>query len=302
LSVAGLPARAARPRGLRRFERPAPAPYGLLLPALAVFAFVWLVPFGRAITLSLQRADGSSTEWVGLDNYRHVLASPLFKDSLEAGLLLVVLIVVPMTIGSFAMAVLLDRTRDRSRAIIITALLLPFIVAPSFVAIVFRSAFASNGDINGVLSGLGLPTVPWLTTPMGARVAVSAMALWEYFGFNVVLVYAALQRLPRDLFEAATLDGASELTMIRRISLPLTVPILLFVSVTTTFSAFNLFTEPQLLTSGGPGAATLAPGLLVYRTGLIYGRFGEAAALGLITGAIAAVAGLLLVRIMKERT
>jgi ABC-type sugar transport system permease subunit len=170
------------------------------------------------------------------------------------------------------------------------------------VAIVFRSAFASTGDINSALDGLGLPTVGWLTTPMGARVSVAAMALWESFGFNVVLVYAALQRLPRDLYEAAALDGASDLTVIRRISLPLTVPVLLFVSVTTTFSAFNLFTEPQLLTRGGPGTATLAPGLLVFNTGLLYGRFGEAAALGLITGAIAAVAGLLLVRIMKERT
>jgi ABC-type sugar transport system permease subunit len=209
---------------------------------------------------------------------------------------------VPMTAGSFLMAVLLDRTSVRARTAIVTALLLPFIVAPSFAAIVFRSAFAPTGDINGALDGLGLPTVPWLTDPTGARVAVSAMALWESFGFNVVLVYAALQRLPRDLFEAAALDGARELTMVRRITLPLTLPVLLFVSVTTTFSAFNLFTEPQLLTQGGPGTATLAPGLLVYRTGLIYGRFGEAAALGLITGAIAAVAGLVLVRIMRERT
>ena len=135
-----------------------------------------------------------------------------------------------------------------------------------------------------------------------ARISLAGMVLWEGLGFNTMLMLAGLQRIPRDLYEAAAVDGASPLEAERVITLPLMVPIMLFVSITTTFGTFNLFTEPNLLTVGGPGTATLTPGLLLYQMAFSYGRLGPATALGLVIGGVAAIFGLAQLRLSRVRT
>jgi ABC-type sugar transport system permease subunit len=212
-----------------------------------------------------------------------------------------VLIVVPVTVGSLVMALLINASSPRVRVVVGTIILLPFVTAPAITTIVFRSLYAETGELNGLLDALSLPTVGWLSEPTPARIAVAGIVAWSSLGFNTMLMLAGLQRIPRELGDAAAVDGATTWKTVRHITVPLMIPIMLFVSVITVFATFNLFAEPKLLTGGGPANATLTPGLAIYSEGFGYGRFGTAAALGLAFAMVALLIGVLQLRVGRER-
>jgi ABC-type sugar transport system permease subunit len=276
-------------------------PYGLLLPALALYVFVWLVPMVRALLMSMQQTVRGEPHFVGATNYLNLIQNSAVHQAFANAALLILLIVIPVTLGSFLLAVAIQSTTLRLQPVVRILVVLPFVTSPALTAIVFRALYAQEGISNMFLGALGITSVGWLTEPFGAKLAVSGMVLWEILGYNTVLLFAGLQRIHPELYEAAAVDGASRLVIIRAITFPLMIPLMLFVCVTSTFGVFNLFTEPLLLTKGGPGTATLTPGLLLYREAFDYGRFGNGAALGLMIAAVALAAGLLQFRVMRGR-
>jgi lactose/L-arabinose transport system permease protein len=276
-------------------------PYGLLLAALGLYAFVWLVPMARALLLSMQQTVRGEPRFVGASNYIRLVQNSAVHEAFANAVILIVLIVVPVTLGSFCLAVIIHSITRRAQPVVRSIILLPFITSPALTAIVFRALYSQEGVLNVLLAGLGLSGVGWLTETSWAKLAVSGMVVWEILGYNAIMMFAGLQRIPNELYEAAAVDGASRLVMVRAITFPLMIPLMLFVSVTTTFGVFNLFTEPLLLTKGGPGTATLTPGLLLYREAFSFGRFGNGAALGLMIAVVALAIGLLQIRLLRGR-
>lgn len=277
------------------------APYGLLLPALGLYAFVWLLPMVRSLLLSTQQTVRGESRFVGAANYVRLVQNSAVHEAFANAAILILLIVVPITLGSFCLAVVISSLTRRAQPVFRTLILLPFITSPALTAMVFRALYSQEGLLNVLLAGLGLAGVGWLTEAWWARLAVSGMVMWESLGYSTVMMFAGLQRIPNEVYEAAAVDGASRFVMVRAITFPLMIPLMLFVSVTTTFSVFNLFTEPLLLTKGGPGTATLTPGLLLYREAFSFGRFGNGAALGLMIALVALAIGVLQIRLLRGR-
>lgn len=292
--------REARSRSAASTRRGVVTSGWLIAPAAALFAFVWLLPMVRAVTLSTQQTLGATTVNVGLRNFANLPSDSLARAAFLNAVELIALIGIPMTCLSLAVAVLLQSAGHRARTIVGTILLLPFVTSPVIAALIFRTLYANGGGLDGALHALGLPNVRFLDNPVWAKLSLTGMVLWQLLGFNTMLMLAGLQRIPRDLFEAAHVDGASRWRTALRITVPLMWPIILFVSVTTCFGVINLFAEPDLLTGGGPGTATLTPGLQIYSDAFRFGHFGSAAALGLVTAAFAAVFGIAQLRLQRR--
>jgi ABC-type sugar transport system permease subunit len=292
--------REARPRTGSATGRGVTTSLWLIAPAAALFAFVWVVPIVRAISLSTQQTLGATTVDVGLRNFSDLPSDSLARSAFLNAAEFIALIGIPMTCLSLAVAVLLQSAGHRARSVVGTILLLPFVTSPVIAALIFRTIYADGGGLDGALHALHLPNVQFLDNPVWAKLSLTGMVLWQLLGFNTMLMLAGLQRIPRDLFEAARMDGASGWRTALRVTVPLMWPIILFVSVTTCFGVINLFAEPDLLTGGGPGTATLTPGLQIYSDAFRFGHFGSAAALGLVTAAFAAAFGIAQLRLQRR--
>jgi len=151
------------------------------------------------------------------------------------------------------------------------------------VAVVWRYVYHPRfGLLNQGLGALGLGPIDWLGDPHWAMPAIIVMAAWKNFGFNMIVLIAALQSIPDNLYEAARLDGASELQQLRHVTLPMLAPTLLFVTVITVIGYFQLFAEPYVMTQGGPANRTLSIVLLMYEQGFRWWNMGYAAAVAFV--------------------
>lgn len=214
--------------------------------------------------------------WVGLENYRAVLADPLFGKTL-LNTLLFTLGSVPLGLAaSLGLAYLLNN-HVRGAALLRMIFFLPVVVSGVAVSLLWAWLFnAQHGLINQLLALVGIRGPAWLQDPRWAMGAVILMSLWS-IGGNIVLYLAALQRLPRDLHEAAALDGATAWQRFRHITLPLLSPVTLFLTVVGVMNAFQLFTPTYILTRGGPNHATLTTALYIYFNAFQWQNLGQAA-------------------------
>jgi multiple sugar transport system permease protein len=159
------------------------------------------------------------------------------------------------------------------------------------VAIVWRYLYQPQyGLVNALLGRLGLPHVDWLGDPHWALPSILVLAVWKNFGYNLLIFVAGLQGVPRELHEAAELDGASGWQRFWHVTLPDLAPVSLFVSITTLINYFQLFAEPYVMTAGGPLKSTTSLVLLMYEQGFRWWRLGYAASLAFLLFALILVA------------
>jgi ABC-type sugar transport system permease subunit len=155
------------------------------------------------------------------------------------------------------------------------------------VTVLWKQIFSTSlGLLNTGLHALGLPVVPWLTDPHWAMPSIAMMATWKNVGLYVVLFLAGLQNVPRQLYEAASIDGAGEVQKFFHITVPAINPVLVVVLILSTLSGFSLFIEPYVLTGGGPLNSTLSGVLYLYKQAFSFFRMGYAATLGFALAAI----------------
>jgi multiple sugar transport system permease protein len=151
------------------------------------------------------------------------------------------------------------------------------------VAVVWRYLLHTRyGLINYALTGFGLDPIDWLGDPHWAMPAIIVFAVWKNFGYNMLIFLAALQAIPRELYEAARIDGASTPQQLRHITLPLLGPTLLMVGIMTLAGYFQLFAEPYVLTQGGPVQATVSALYLMYEDGFRWWNLGMASAVAFV--------------------
>lgn len=255
--------RAAAPR-----RREANAGYLFTLPALVLhLAFVVLPAVGTLVfALSdVDLADRSWT-WAGLSNFTYIGADPRFWRTLGNTFVFVLMAEFGNVGIGLLLAILLDRKISRSVLYLIRlAYFLPVLVAPAFVSFVWQFLYSTDlGVFNYYLRTLGLPGVGWLTNSHVALVSVALMDVWKYNGFFMIILLAALQGIPREIVEAARLDGAGEGRMFWHIKVPLISPVLLFCISYATITGLQAFDSMRILTSGGPGDATRSVVMYMY--------------------------------------
>jgi len=278
-----------RPRSRSRATRRAVTGYLFLLPALALMGVFTFYPFVQGLTLSFQSWDGvGATSWVGLSNYQRVIGDNIFWVSLvNAGIFGAVGFVLG-NILSLGMALAVNSLRRGS-----TFYRVAYYVPGVFSVVVVGMMFAwilqgSVGILNRALGAVGLEMLQrrWLTDPETALPSVALVYVWFHWGFGFLLFLAGLQGVPRELHEAASIDGAGAWGRFRYVTWPQLIPVTTIVSVLTLLGALQIFGTVQVLTNGGPGYLTEVPTLRIYKEGFQFHRFGVAAAMSVVFGSI----------------
>jgi lactose/L-arabinose transport system permease protein len=268
------------------------APYAFIVPFFLVFAAFILYPILYSAALSFGQFSGGRIIFTGLDNYKRLLADGLFLKSLfNTGLILVVQ--VPLMIGLatvIASVIDSDFLGPRRKAFFRLAFFLPVAIDLVTYSVVFSLIFSEQyGVVNQALGLVGLDGIPWRSDPFWARVLIILALTWRWTGYNAVILLSGLQNIPKDLYDAASVDGAGSVVRFLRITVPLLRPVILFCTVLGTIGTLQLFTEPYILTSGGPANATLTSFFYIYDTGFARFDFGLAAAGTYVLFAVVAI-------------
>ena len=271
------------------------APYAVFLAA--IFAY----PLVLAVWISFHdyffAAPGAQVErpFVGFENYEAVLSDPQVRRAfLNVGEFLI--INVPLTVLlSLVLATALNGA-IRGRAFLRVAYYVPYVTASVALVAVWLFLFSQNGMVNQVLGPLA-PDPSWLVNSTLAMPVIAIFVTWKQLGFFILLYLAALQNVPKELYESAQVDGAGRLAAFRHVTVPGVRPATTLVVILATITGANLFTEPYLLTSGGgPNGASASPVLVMYQRGIEQGNPDVASAIGVLL-----VIGVLLISLVSRR-
>lgn len=259
-----------------------------LAPAIGMIGLFTIVPFGQAILLSFQSWDGVSpdTPWVGLANYEFIASDPVFWTSMRNVLFFGVVGFVFGNGIALAMAVAVNAI-TRGRTFFRTVFYLPSVLSVVVVGLLFSFILApGSGVMNRVLETIGLGDLAqnWLGDPNFAVPAVAGVFVWFHWGFAFLLFLAGLQDVPKELHEAAQLDGASRWQRFLSVTWPQLAPVTSIVSLLTLLAALQIFGTVQVLTGGGPGYHTMVPTLAIFNEAFVNWRYGSAAAMSVIFG------------------
>lgn len=277
------------------------------LPALALIGVFFLLPVIGALLLSFTDfdlyalADVGNLRIVGLHNYHTLLITPMFWKALGNTTVFVILGVPLSLIASLGAALLVDSRLTRFKDFFRTALFAPVVTTLVAVALIWRYMLHTRyGLINYLLTHLGLPAIDWLGDPHWSMPAIVLLAVWKNFGYNMIILLAALQNIPEDLYEAARLEGASAWHCLRHVSLPLLVPTLTLVSIITVSGYFQLFAEPYVMTQGGPLQSTVSVLYFMFEQGFKWWNLGFASAVAFVLFALILVLTLLQLRLARR--
>jgi raffinose/stachyose/melibiose transport system permease protein len=263
--------------------------YLYILPAVLVFVLLIVVPLGQSFWYSLFDWDGLSlATWAGLSNYTALLTDPTLRGPfLHALVLLIFYSALPVLIG-LLLAAAMSRVRVRGLSFYRTVLFLPQVLAMVVVALAWRWIYEPQGLLNKSLElvGLGALARPWLGDFQLALPAVGIAGTWVGFGLCMVLFLAGVQTIPRELYEAARLDGAGAFREFLAITLPALRPQIAVAATLTIVAGLRNFDLIYLTTAGGPGDSTAVPAYEVYHRAFETGQVGSGAAVGIALTAL----------------
>ncbi len=282
----------SRPPAARRFwqlqynQRTRLWGIAFVLPTLLFFAVFKYGPMLWAIELSFNSYDMVSTpHFVGLDNYRELLADPIFRETLFNTLLYIGGSTALTTVAGLLLALAINTGIPGARYCM-TAMFLTNLMPIIAVCLVWRFLLHPYGLVNQILQPLGFGRIDWLTNSHTAMPAIIMVTVWRFAPYFMVVFLAALLALPDDYYEAAELDGAGPFRRFFHITLPLLMPTIFFVVVVSALLCARIFLMPFLITGGGPGNATRVLSMLIYETGFSYLKMGQAAAISVVLFAI----------------
>ena len=232
----------------------------LLAPWLITVAVFWLYPLGYALVLSFTKYQTltNAMSWVGLQNYEAVFRSKPFWQALT-NTLVFTLGTVPVTTAFALLLATAVRTRTKRFADVLRAsYFLPSVTSLVVIALIFTNLYSRDGYVNAICSMVGLPFPEqgWLLSSGTALFAIMAMDVWISTGYYMVLFLAAMEAVPKDLYESAELVGATSWQQFKQITLPLIRPTVLFFLFMNTLKSFQVFIEVYVMTKGGPLGAT----------------------------------------------
>lgn len=263
------------------------SPYLYVSPFFLLFGLVGLFPLLYTFAVSLQEWDllKGPAGWVGFDNYVAVLSDRFFWNSIFNTVSIFVLSAVPQLIAALLLAAVLDQAL-KARTFWRMSVLLPYVVTPVAVALIFSSMFnEADGLFNNLLNLVGIDDVAWKHDTLASHVAIATMVNWRWTGYNTLILLAAMQAVPRDLYESAEIDGAGAVRRFVSITIPSIRPTVVFVIITATIGGLQIFAEPRLFdvsTAGGIGGSDRqfqTTVLYLWEMAFFRRDFGEAAAI-----------------------
>lgn len=254
----------------------------MLAPSLLFFILFPLTATYLVCHLSFFKTDYLTTQFVGVLNYVTILQDVKFWRSMVNGLFYAATMVPMIVVITTTVALLASDFAPKIQNTVKFALYIPVLGSGIIIANVWKWIYAKDGLLNWLLSLVGIAPLPWLTEPTLAKFAISIMYVFTLMGANLVIVLASIIAVPRQLLEAARIDGASGLQVKFRIVLPIVTPTILLVAMLMIINAMQIWEFVYQLTSGGPSGATATPVFDIYETAFTYGKYGLASAKALV--------------------
>jgi len=277
----------------RRGRRQTAPPWWFVLPALVLFAFVVLVPSVRGVYYAFTDWDGLSPDFtiVGLGNFAEVARDP---DAVQAiGHTLLIAVAITVIQNGFGLLLALGvNTIIKSRNVLRVFLFAPAVVTPIVTAYLWRNLLGPDGAVNSLLAAVGLSSwqQDWLGDPRLALWSIVAVIVWQFGGYSMVIFLAGLQSVPKEINEAAAMDGAGPVRRFWSVTRPLLAPAFTINLMLSIIGGIKLFDQVYALTGGGPGHATDTMSTLIYKDAFTLGEFGYSIALAVLLTIIVAVA------------
>lgn len=274
------------------------SPYLYISPFFILFIVVGIFPIGYTAIISFMDWDliRGTGGFIGFGQYEWILANPKFWVALRNTFSIFLLSSVPQLIAAVFIAALLDQN-IRAKTFWRMGVLLPYVMAPVAVALIFSNMFGDQyGIVNTWLGSVGIEPIKWHSDAFASHIAIATMVNFRWTGYNTLILLAAMQAIPRDYYEAATVDGAGKVRQFFSITLPSLRPTLIFVIITSTIGGLQIFDEPRMYDQYGTGGANsqwLTITLWLYNIGWGEWNFGRAAALAWILFIIVLVIGLI---------
>ena len=274
-------------RSLWRFDSPRhrsqKTGYWFILPYAVFFGAFVAYPLVFSFILLFHRWNVvTPMEWIGLKNFERLLSDPLFFKAIMNTLKFLLIHIPLQMVVALGIAVLLN-SRLKFRGFFRAVFFLPVVVSGVVVTILWQQLYAfDSGLLNRMFSAVGIGKIPWLIDPDMAMVSIALMATWKNVGIYIILFLVGLQDVPRELYDSASIDGATRARQFFRITLPMLRPTFVVVVVLSTIGGFSLFVEPYVLTGGGPMESTLSAVLYIYNQAFYFNHMGYAATLGFV--------------------
>lgn len=281
-------------------------PYFFVSPAMLLLVAFGIFPIIVAAAISTTNMNISgfirpeNIEFVGLDNYVTLFDDPQFWQAVGNTGVFAVFGVPTIVVLSLLVALLLNRSGNAFFQALRSFYFVPAITAIVAVSLIWGYLYNTQfGFFNHVLSLVGIPEVQWLSDPTLAKFSVGMVAVWRGMGLNTIIFLAALQGVPQEYLEAASIDGAGEWRRTFSITLPLLRFAIFFVSVTTTIAWLQFFDEPFVLTDGGPLGATASISIFLYKEGFRLNQFGYASAGSVVLFVLIAIITVIQLRLRR---
>jgi ABC-type sugar transport system permease subunit len=279
--------------------------YIMVMPAVALLALFAYWPLVEALRLAFYQADGLSPDrFVGLGNFVQMTDDPVLKRSVGTLALLMLMAIPLQVIGPLLGAKLLAGMRSERFAYLYRVLLVLPMVIPAIVGVlVWRSLYSGDGAINELLRaiGLGEHARAWLGDANFALPAIVFTGVPFVGGINLLIYLAGFLAIPRDVYEALSLDGATPRHVFFQVEVPLLSPQISLVTLLAIFGAIQSYEQILILTNGGPGNATLVPALHLFQSAFQFGNLGYASAIGVVLFVVCAAASWLSLRLSRSR-
>ena len=255
-----------------------------ILPALIPLGIFWLFPMAEAIFMSFTDWDymSSSYDIIGFDNYKSIFSYTMFYEALKNTVVFTLGTLIPTIAGGLFTAVLLKK-KIKGSAIYKAVIFSPWVTPTVVISIVWSWIFEPQyGLANYILQLFNLPKSQWLQSSDTAMYAVVLVTIWKSFGWVMIFYLTALERVPKELYEAASVDGAGRWQKFKSITLPLISPTTFFLTIITTIDSLKAYDQIQVLTQGGPSGSTRTILYLYYQTAFENFNIGEATSIVVI--------------------
>ncbi len=300
VQTTAIPKLAAETGRKRRFRtRETVIGFLFILPSLIGFTVFYAIPAVRGVIISFSDWDLlTPAQSVGLENYARLLKDPTFWNSLKVTVYYVLLNIPLQTLLAMIIAVMMSRL---TQSVIIRAIIiLPWLMPSVVVGLLWLWLMDPNiGIINEFLRAIGVGTVPFLNLPRTAMPSIALINIWQYVGYTALLLFAGLQAIPGSVYEAASIDGASESQMFWRVTIPLLRPVLVFVLVTSMIGSFQIFDTVAITTKGGPVNATKVLNYYIYEQAFSRFNMGYATAISMVLFLILIFISMVQMRLMR---
>ncbi|WP_412098137.1 carbohydrate ABC transporter permease [Halobacillus halophilus] len=283
----GIPNQKESPkrRQLSQKKRNMISGYLFISPFYLLFAVFGLFPILFSFYLAFFKWDGlGEMTFVGLNNFVIIFNDPLFWKSLYNTIVIGLMGTAPQLLAALLLAFALNSALVKGQSLFRLAIFLPYVTSIVAVAIVFSVIFSNqeSGLVNSIIGLFGMDPITWTRSEWGTKIAIATMVFWRWVGYNTIIYLAGMQSIPKDLYEAAKMDGASLRQQIIHITIPMLKPFILFTVFTATIGALQLFAEPQIFQGRGGRPEGISVVLYLYRDAFSSNFFGTASATAIV--------------------